>query len=124
MTKAGKVRVVADDKVVKVDSLERLIDQVNQANKDIAEMEAFRNDLLEKIKKRMGDATVGTVNGVPRITWRWSEQWRWAQFREANPHLAKEFTRTVEVEELDKAALLKEHRGLLDEYRTRRMEVR
>ncbi len=115
-----------EKKTVNVNSAEmrELRDKIRQANLDIAAMTAYRDDLVAKVQKRMGDATDLKVDGVLAFTYTPTKSFRWAEFAKAHPEIAETYTITVPKDELDKARLLKEHPTLVAPFQSRQFLVK
>ena len=96
---------------------------LKQARKDIAEMQAFATRLEVEIQSLMKDAEVGLINGAPALTWGWSDDYAWAQFRDANPEIYQRFLVPTTTEVLDKDALKAAHPGLLKPFQKRPFRV-
>lgn len=108
---------------VKLDRIATKYAQLKQARKDIAEMEAFAIRLEAEIQKLMKDAEVGLINGAKVVIWSPSRDYAWAQFRDANPDIYRQFLIPTTTEVLDKEALMAAHPGLLKPFQKRPFKV-
>lgn len=98
--------------------------KVRQANLDIAAMEAYRDELVAKIKKRMGSAEEMKIDGVLAFTHAPTKSYAWAKFAAEHGNIADKYKVIVQKEELDKEALLRDHGALLQPFRTRQFLVK
>lgn len=115
-----------EKKTVNVNSAEirELRDKIRQATLDIAAMQAYKDDLVAKVQKRMGDATELKIDGVLTFTYTPTKSYAWAQFAKAHPDIAETYTITVPKEELDKAKLIKDHPTLVAPFQSRQFLVK
>lgn len=98
--------------------------KVRQANLDIAAMEAYRDDLVAKIKKRMGKAEEMKIDGVLAFTYAPTKGYAWAKFATEHGDIADRYKVKVIKEELDKEALLKDHGTLLAPFQTKQFLIK
>ena len=104
---------------IALDHLAGKAQAANEARQRAAELIAFANEQDAEIKKAMGDAEEATVFGVPYFTYTKKDAYRFAEFREAHPHVYRQYLVPVTKEELDKDKLLAEQGDLLAEFQTR-----
>lgn len=99
-------------------------DKIRQANIDIAAMEAYRDGLVAKVKKRMGKAEEMKIDGVLAFTYAPTKGYSWARFATEHGDIADRYKIKVEKEELDKEGLLRDHAGLLAPFQTKQFLIK
>lgn len=109
-----------------IDHLKDRMARLTQARADrdtlaafIAMEERFIKDELAKL-----GATDGRINGVVAVTYRPKNEYRWAEFRDTYPEIHDRFMEPQVVDVLNKAKLLKEHGGLLAQFRSHAFSVK
>lgn len=108
---------------VELDHLATKVRQYKQAVTDIATMAAFRDKLEAEIKDAMGDGEEALIDDVPVFTHAYKNSYRWREFADDNPALAKEFTIIVEKPVLDQESLVKQHPAVVRNYQTREFRL-
>lgn len=108
---------------IELDHLATKVRQYKQALADIATMAAFRDKLEAEIKEAMGDSEEAKVDNVPVLTYAYKNAYRWREFADDNPALAKEFTIIVEKPVLDQESLVKQHPAVVRNYQTREFRL-
>lgn len=98
--------------------------KIRQANIDIAAMEAYRDGLVAKVKKRMGNAEEMKIDGVLAFTYAPTKGYSWAKFVTEHGDIADRYKIPVTKEELDKEGLLRDHATLLAPFQTRQFLVK
>jgi hypothetical protein len=86
----------------------------------VKQEEALKTDF----KKLMGDATVALIDGEEVFTFDHTKTFRWREFSEENPILAKQYSKPVLVDEPDLEALKKDHPALYERYRSRQFNTK
>lgn len=112
---------------------------MSDANSESVDLSAYEEKYLfyratkyqfEVLKKRldnykkefqeyMGDAKVATIAGEVVFTYDHTDTFRWNQFEEENPVLAKQYTKPVLKDVPDLEALKRDHPALYERYRSR-----
>ncbi|XVV05359.1 hypothetical protein ACQPW3_08185 [Actinosynnema sp. CA-248983] len=84
---------------IAVDDLAAQIDLLRWVEDQLDGLKRFRADVQRTIKLRLGDAEVGTVNGVPVVSYRKALRITLSprRVRELNPALARECEEITEV---------------------------
>lgn len=97
-----------------------------KARADLKQLKAYVEVLEDKFKEELTKlgATDGRIKGAVVVTYRPKEAFRWAEFRDAHPQIHDKFLRQVTVEKLDEVALLREHGGLLEDFRSSAFNVK
>ena len=108
---------------VELDSIATKVRQYKQAVEDIRTMAAFRDRLEAEIKAAMGEDEEALVDNVPVFTHTWKHAYRWKEFVDDNPELAKEFEIIVEKTVLDQESLIKRHPALVRQYQSREFRL-
>lgn len=104
---------------IALDHLAGVAQAANEARQRAAELIAFANEQDAKIKEAMGDKEEATIFGVPYFTYTKKDAFRWAEFREAHPHVHRQYLEPVTSLELNKEKLRAEQADLLAEFQTR-----
>lgn len=78
-------------------------------------------NIKEKLKDLMGNASVGTVNGEPALTYSPINRFQGAAFAKQYPDLARLYTREIPVRKLDEDWLRTERPQLWAEFQVRSM---
>lgn len=109
-----------------IDHLKERMERLHQARKDRDTLAAFIEMEERFIKDELAklNATDGKINGVVAVTYRPTNNYRWAEFRETYPEIHDKFLEPQVVDVLNKAKLLKEHGGLLAEFRSSTFSVK
>lgn len=81
------------------------------------------DQLKAAFQARVGRNYAGTIEGQEVFTHRPINNFRGKEFRDDHPILAKAYTETVEKEELDVAALKRDHPALYAEYQSRQFRI-
>lgn len=91
-----------------------------RATKDQLDVLKKRVDTYKKeFQNLMGDAREATIAGEVVFTYDNTETFRWVQFAEENPVLAKTYTKPVLKDVPDLEALKRDHPALYERYRSR-----
>lgn len=114
----------AKRKVVNLSRYAEDLRNLKQAKEDLKKVTAYIKTLEGRLKKAAGAAEVAEVDGVEAFTYAYTDSYRWAEFVTENGDIAGKYKIKVEKEELDKEALLAEHYGLLQSFRTRQFLVK
>jgi hypothetical protein len=111
-----------DDVAVEVDEdIRKLIDRAQDAIKQwSAELEQLKN----KLKDQMGDATVATVNGQLVATWRPKATWRTSDLRRDYPDLTDHYMVTDTVTKFDVERFAAVHPDVAEKYQTRALDLK
>lgn len=97
---------------------------LKQAREDKKKIEAYISGLEKRLKKAIGDAESAEIDGVEVFTYAKTDSYRWAEFLAENGEIADKYKIEVKKLELDKDALLRDHGGLLQAFRTRQFLVK
>lgn len=109
-----------------IDHLAEHFKALIKAKKDIAEMEAYVGHLEAKIKselKKRG-ATDGRINGAVVLTHRPIANFRFKEFEAEHPEIYHRYMVPRVVDELDRDRLIKDHAGILENYRSYSLKVK
>jgi hypothetical protein len=109
-----------------IDHLASHYEALTKAKKDIAEMEAYVGHLERKIKEELDKrgATDGRINGAVVLTYRPIENFRFKEFAAEKPEIYNRYLVPRVVDQLDKAALMRDHAGVLEEFRSYSFQVK
>lgn len=111
---------------VNIDHLADHYKKLIKARADIKQMKAFEDALVTVIKHELAvlGGSDGKIKGAVVVTHRPKEAYRFAEFREAHPEIYDRYVTKVEVDKLDEQALLAEHAGLLEDFRSTAFSVK
>lgn len=56
--------------VIELDDLSEHLEILRQVQSRLGQLGELRSDLQRKIKARLGDVEIGTVGGLPAVTWK------------------------------------------------------
>lgn len=104
---------------VSLDHLAGKARSANEAREQAAQLLAFADMLDAEIKEAMGEAEEATIFGVPYFTYTKKSAWRFREFENDHPHIARQYKVDVIKQELDKVKLLAEQADILAGYQTR-----
>lgn len=104
---------------VSLDHLAGKARSANEAREQAAQLLAFADMLDAEIKEAMGEAEEATIFGVPYFTYTKKAAWRFREFENDHPHIARQYKIDVIKQELDKEKLLAEQGDILAGYQTR-----
>lgn len=109
-----------------IDHLAEHFEALNKAKKDIAEMEAYVAHLEAKIKSELAKrgATDGRINGAVVLTHRPIANYRFKEFEAEHPEIYNRYMVPRVVDQLDKDRLIKDHGGILENYRSYSLKVK
>lgn len=105
---------------VKLDHMAGIAEAAQTARMEAARLIAFAEEQEQKIKDAMiaNNAQRAVIFGVPWFTYTPKQSYAFAKFRDDHPHIYRSYLRTVEKEELDKDALLRDQADILADYQT------
>lgn len=97
-----------------------------KARADIKQMKAFEEALVTVIKHELAElgATDGKIKGAVVVTHRPRDSYRLAEFRDEHPEIYDRYVVPVTVLKLDEAALLADHAGMLEDYRSTAFNIK
>lgn len=104
---------------VALDHLAGKAQAANEAREQAAQLLAFADQQDADIKAAMGEAEEATIFGVPYFTYTKKAAWRFREFENDHPHIARQYKIDVLKQELDKDRLLAEQGDILADYQTR-----
>lgn len=90
-----------------------------EAAQQVSQLQAFIDEVDTEVKKQAGDAEELTLYGRPVFLWHFKESYRYKEFTEVYPVIADAYMVEKTVKELDKAALVRDHKDKLAEFQSR-----
>lgn len=114
----------AQDKAVELDKALVKLREWQEAAAAARKATALADRLKAEFQAFMAitESTVGTVRGLQVVSYRPTEAFRGAEFRQARPDLVQHYTRQVTVEELDVVALRRDLPRVYEQFRSRTMK--
>lgn len=111
---------------VDLDHLREHYKAIVKGRADIAEMQAYVAAMEAKFTEELVKfgATDAKINGRVVLTNRPAASFRYAEFREAHGDIYNRYLKPEVVDKLDKAALQRDHAGLLEPFRTTVLSVK
>jgi len=107
---------------VALDEFVLVLDAWAEATRKIKELNIEIDKYKSLLAKQMGDATVGTVDGVKVVTFAPIDGFNSTDFKKQYPETARFYTREVTKVEFDKEALKHSKPDLYKEFQTRPMK--
>lgn len=112
---------VAVRQTVELDAVAGLLAEHRRCLDSIKEWEERRDQLAEKIRLLLGDATAGTVNGREVVTYEPIDRFQGARFKKEHPDLYEVYTDTVKVRQFNSKSLQQARPDLYEEYQVRQL---
>lgn len=95
----SKTTTTPADPAIELDDLAAHLELLRTVEDQLARLKTLRGDLQRKVKTRLGDVEVGTVNGVPVVTYRRTLRITLSQrlVKELHPQVARQCEEISEV---------------------------
>lgn len=90
-------------------------------HKQRGEASAWMNTFKEALQAHIKDASLLTLRGRAVATYRRNGNFSMSRFREEQPELVAQYTKLMTSMEFDMASFRREHAGLYEQYRARRL---
>lgn len=111
-----------EEKVIALDAHVAKLQKLADASDNIKFWQRQYDKIKAELEEILGDATVGTVDGLPALTYRYQERFRGADFKKMYPDTWRTFVTEVTEKKFDLELFKASRPDLYEQFRVRAMK--